>query len=60
MIKLIRKNIHAMWPSTLSWNFKNPSKVYGSPMFDEALRETYPRRYAAKKEFKHLLAELEG
>jgi hypothetical protein len=29
-------------------------------MFDEALRETYPRRYAAKKEFKHLLAELDG
>ena len=59
LIKLMRSNIHAMWPTTMSWSFKNPTKVYGSPMFDEALRETFPKEYASGASFQSLLGEFE-
>ena len=29
-----------MWPTGTLWNFKNPSKTYGSPMFDAAFAKT--------------------
>lgn len=58
-IKLVRANIHAMWPTTWSWSFKNPTKIYGSPMFDEALRETFPRAYPSTRPFATALEEYE-
>ena len=57
LIKLVRSNIHAMWPTTCSWSFKNPTKIYGSPMFDEALSETFPRAYPSTRAFAIALEE---
>ena len=55
MFKALRKNKHQSWPTATSWSFKNPAKVYGSPMFDDALREMYPKEYASTTSFTTLL-----
>ena len=45
LLKFLRNGMDIMWPTTMPWSFKNPSKSYGSPMFDEALRQSYPDEY---------------
>lgn len=55
LFKALRKNKHQSWPTATSWSFKNPAKVYGSPMFDDALREMYPKEYASTTSFTTLL-----
>ena len=36
MLGWLRAQPARMWPTGTLWNFKNPSKTYGSPMFDAA------------------------
>ena len=58
LLKLLRNGFDVMWPTTTPWSFKNPSKSYGSPMFDEALRQTYPNEYTSSANDGKTLAEL--
>jgi hypothetical protein len=46
LIKMLRQSTHTKWPTVMSWSFKNPTKVYGTPMFDDALRTLDPEQYA--------------
>jgi hypothetical protein len=55
LFKALRKNKHQSWPTTTSWSFKNPAKVYGSPMFDDAMRDIYPEEHASTTRFIDLL-----
>ena len=62
LLNFLRNGMDAQWPTTTMWSFKNPSKTYGSPMFDEALRQCYPKEYTSKnhKTFATVLDELQS
>ena len=34
----LRKNCDRAWPTSWRWSFRNPSKIYGSPFLDDAIR----------------------
>ena len=40
LFRILRENASRNWPTTMQWSFKNHAKMYGSPWFDDALRET--------------------
>ena len=40
LFRILRENASRNWPTTMQWSFKNYGKMYGSPWFDDALRET--------------------
>ena len=37
MLKSLERKPDAMWPTTWSFSFRNPAKVYGSPWLDDAI-----------------------
>ena len=49
LFRILRENASRNWPTTMQWSFKNHAKMYGSPWFDDALRETRAD-FAALKE----------
>ena len=49
LFRILRENASRNWPTTMQWSFKNYAKMYGSPWFDDALRETQADFAALKK-----------
>jgi hypothetical protein len=63
MLNQLGRDPSKMWPTTWAWSFRNPSKVYGSPFIDDAIRvakgeeRTVP---ALLEELRHVANKTEG
>uniref|UniRef100_A0A7S1SLP8 SET domain-containing protein n=1 Tax=Tetraselmis chuii TaxID=63592 RepID=A0A7S1SLP8_9CHLO len=59
MISHIENMPSVMWPLQTIWSFKNPSKIYGSPMLDVAIRRMREEPQC-KARFNDLLREFKN